>query len=172
MKRKVLSIALVLALMTTLAIPMAAFADISGTVTCTVSAELVSVVVTNGTVDYGVVALSGNQDTTGQVNHPTAQNNGTVAEDFNIYSSSAISNTVGSPQDWALAGTPGDATFTHNFRLVGGTTWTALTGTGQTLVNNIAASDSQAFDLQILMPTATTDYGTHTITVTILATKN
>jgi hypothetical protein len=167
MKGKILSIALALALIATMIIPMAALADTSGTVTCTVSAELVSVVITNGTVNYGVVALSGNNDTIGQAGHPTAQNNGSVAEDFTISSSIAD----GASQDWTLGSTAGNNQFVHNYK-VGAGNWTEITSGGVSLASNVSPTLSTVFDLQILMPTATTDYGPHTITVTILATKN
>ncbi len=176
MRKKLLVVATVLALLGTIVSPMLVEASITGTVTCTVSGQLVSVTVSDGSVSYGTLALSATKNTllyNGSTNAngmtpadtQTATNNGTVAQDFNISSSSA----TGTSQSWTLAGSSDVAQFAHQFSIDGGTNWTSLTSEYQTLATNISASGTRTFDLRIIMPSSTTDYGSHSITVTIQA---
>jgi C1A family cysteine protease len=132
-----------------------------------VSEGLVSVTVTPSTIAYGTVTLGTSKNTTlGQ--HLTVTNNGTVNENFSIKSSDAT--RIGGT-NWALGATPGNNTFTHAFSTNGGGSW-SLMGVADNyypLANNISPNATQAFDLQITMPTSTTDYAEHTIIITILA---
>ena len=166
MKRRILSAAAIFALFVVTIMPAAVLAADTGTVTCTVMAQLVSVTVTDGNVTYGLVALNGEKDTTstGVNETQTAANDGTTAEDFNIKSSDASGITP-----WTLAGTAGANQFVHSFSTNGGSTWTVLTGNYQSMAANIAASANKTFDLKIHMPTSVTDAGGHTITVTVQA---
>jgi C1A family cysteine protease len=130
-----------------------------------VSEGLVSVTVTPSTIAYGTVALGTSKNTTlGQ--HLTVTNNGTVTENFSIKSSNAT--RVGGTT-WALGATAGNNTFTHAFSTTGGSNWTALMTGYQLLASGMAPNATQVFDLQITMPTSTTDYWEHTIIITILA---
>lgn len=140
----------------------------TATVNATVTAELISVSVSSGTVAYGTVPLSGTKDTTasGLNDTQTATNNGNVAEDFNIESSNATGGTA-----WTLSGTAiGSDQYMHKFSTNSGSSWTAMTTGYGTLATNIAAtSGTQNFDLEILTPSSSSDYQQKSITVTVQA---
>lgn len=163
----------VLAMLGLMTSPLLVQAADTGTVTCTVSGQLVSVSVSDGSVSYGTLALSGTKNTalyndlTNQsgmqtADTQTASNNGSVAEDFNIKSSDAVGT-----QSWTL-GSPDVNSFRHEF-LPNGGSWTTLTTVYQTLASNVAVSGTKTFDLRITMPSSTSDYSSHTITVTVQA---
>ncbi|MFC2022591.1 hypothetical protein ACFLTL_00295 [Chloroflexota bacterium] len=149
-----------------LVLPAGVFAQ-TDTVSATVTGSLLSVEVTDGVVAYGVLPLSGSQDTlVGNLDDlQTATNNGTVPAKFNIMSSNAIGGTT----DWTLAGTAGANVYTHAFSVNAGGAWTPLTSGYQELAASVAVDGTQTFDLQIGMPVSTDDYAEHDITVTVQA---
>jgi hypothetical protein len=167
MQKRVLTIAMALAMIAAMTLPMAVNAAETGTVTCTVSGELVSVTVTDGAVNYGTLELSQTKDTTdgGVNNHQIATNTGTVNEKFTIKSSNADGAT-----DWTLGSTQAADQFIHEFSANSGTDWTAMDDEGVELASAVAAGGTKTFDLRIGMPTSVTDYTQHTIIVTITAT--
>lgn len=168
MKKRILAVVAVLALVGAL-VPAIVFAA-EATVTCTVSAVLVSVTVTDGSVAYGTLALGANTTTLALADTQTATNNGTVAEDFNIESSNA---TRGGGTNWTLVTTtPGSNEFKHEFSTNSGSSWAAMTTSYQTLKSNVLSSSNQTFDLRITMPSSTSDYLQHTITVTVQAVQH
>jgi C1A family cysteine protease len=127
---------------------------------------LVSVTVTPSTIAYGTVALGASKNTTpGQ--QLSVTNNGGVTADFSIKSSDAT--RIGGTNWTLVMGTPGLNEFKHEFSTNSGSNWTALMTGYQSLATGIAPNATQAFDLQITMPTSTTDYAEHTIIITILA---
>jgi len=138
----------------------------SADVTATVTVQNVSVSVTDGSVSYGTVTSSGDQDTTtnGVDDSQTATNDGNVAEDINIRGADSTS--------WTLASSAGSEQYAHKFctsNCDSDPTWTALTSTNQTLSAGVSASGSVTFDLQILVPSATTQTSAESITVTVQA---
>jgi hypothetical protein len=167
MQKRVLAIAMALAMIAAMALPMAVNAAETGTVTCTVSGELVSVTVTDGAVNYGTLELGQTKDTTntGVNDNQTAKNTGTVSEKFTIKSSNAEGAT-----DWILGDTQSENQFTHEFSTTGGSPWTLINDVGVDLASAVAAGAAKTFDLRIGMPTSVTDYTQHTIIVTITAT--
>lgn len=170
MKKITISIA-VFSLLALVALPVIA-AD-EGTVSATVTAQIVSVAVTDGNVSYGVLGLGTTKDTTatGVNETQTATNNGNVSVDLKIRSSDATS--AGTP--WNLAGTAASDAFTHEFSINSGSSWTDFdtdNNVNVTLANGVAALGTQDFDLRIGTPTASTDQLEHTITVTVLATAS
>ena len=188
MKRIILVLVLALALMGLL-LPATVFAaDDTGTVSCTVSAALVSVTVTDGSVGYAQLALGATKNTAvyDATNNPngmvTAQtqtitNTGTVNEDFNMKTSVA-DGTV----DWSLdASTPGSNLFTHAY-LVSDTEYSGSAAIGSFIKwatadtyvadaggSNVAPAGLKYLELEIGMPTGVDDAGDHTITVTVQA---
>jgi C1A family cysteine protease len=131
-----------------------------------VSEGLVSVTVTPSSIAYGTVALGTSKNTTlGQ--QFTVTNNGTVTANFLIKSSNAT--RIGGTNWTLVTGTPGLNEFKHEFSTNSGSNWTALMTGYQSLATGIAPNSTQVFDLQITMPSSTTDYLEHTITITILA---
>lgn len=168
MKKRTLIIALAVASLLTLALPITLVqAATSGTVGCTVTARMVSVTVSGGAIDYGSVALGGTQDTNTLGKTQTITNDGTVTERFYIRSSDA---TRSGGTSWTLASAVGSNEYTHKFK-VGSNDWAALTSDPQSLATNITAGSNVQFNLQIGMPTSVTDSGQHNITVTITATE-
>lgn len=132
-----------------------------------VSEEVVSVVVTPASIAYGTVALGMSKDTITLGQNLTATNNGDVIADFSIKSSDA---TRDGGTTWTLVtDAPGLNEFKHEFSTNSGSNWTALTNSYTPLATNVTTSGSQTFDLQITMPSSTTDYLEHTIIITILA---
>lgn len=135
-------------------------------VTATVTAQNISVAVTDGAVSYGTVSTSATQDTTtsGVNDSQTADNDGNVTEDFNVRGFDTAA--------WALAGTAGSEAYTHKFCTVDcdtSPTWTALTTSYQQLANDVADTGDQIFDLEIGTPTSTATYTQQTATVTVQA---
>jgi len=139
-------------------------------VSATVTAQLVSVLVSDGTVEYGILPLDTTEHTaTGGTasETQTATNDGNVAADLDIRSSDALGGTT-----WELAATRGSNAFTHEFSINDGSNWTAFNVDNtsySSLTTNVAAADNQTFDLRIGTPTASADNVEKTITVTVLA---
>jgi len=132
-----------------------------------VSEGVVSVVVTPSTIAYGTLALEMSQDTVTLGQQLTVTNNGDLIVDFSIKSSDA---TRDGGTTWELVtGTPGHNEFKHEFSTTGSFPGTTLTTSYQSLATGKAPGATQTFDLQITMPSSTTDYLEHTITITILA---
>jgi hypothetical protein len=170
MRKRIVAIIAVVALMGLL-LPASVFAADTGAVTCTVSAVMVSVSVSPGSVAYGTLNVGTTENTlVGELNDTqTATNDGSGTENFNIKSSDASGTTA-----WTLVdtGAPGANEFKHEFSTDSGTNWTAMPAdhTYTSLATGITATTgTQTFDLQITMPASTTDYGAHTITVTVQA---
>jgi hypothetical protein len=139
----------------------------TGTVTATVTAQNISLTVTDGSVAYGTLAASASADTcTSHLSDlQTVTNNGNVAEDFNI---KGINTT-----DWTLAGTAGSNAYVHKFANATCTTsfpaGTALTTTDQTLATNIAAAGTSPLNLQITTPSSSTVFTVQNPNVTVTA---
>jgi hypothetical protein len=183
MKKRILALVAVLALVGAL-VPATIFADATGTVTCTVSAALVSLTVSPGTVAYGPLALNTTQNTAqyNAINNPsgmatpqtqTITNTGNVAVNCWVKTSNAIGGT-----NWTLGNTAGADIFTHAWHMVEA----LYTGAGNITFYKWAAVDTYVgagstigpmldnhLELQIGMPTSVTDAGTHTITITVMA---
>lgn len=184
MKRRILALLVALALVA-LVVPAAVFAADTGTVSCTVSAVLVSLSITDGSVAYGTLALNtikntAKYDATNNTNGmatpqtQTITNTGTVNENFRIKTSNAAGTT-----NWTLGSTAGSDIFTHAYNQQGTAIYNgvgAITFTKWTAVDTyVAAGTTTAptghnyLELEIGMPTSVTDAGSHTITVTVMA---
>jgi hypothetical protein len=138
----------------------------SATVTATVTAQNVSVAVTDGTITYGTLATGTTQDTSasGVDNSQTATNSGNVAIDINIRG-----NDSG---DWTLGSSAGTDIYTHKFCTTtcdSSPTWTGLTTNYQTLSSSVSASGTQEFDMQIGTPSSTTNFSEQSVDVTVQA---
>ena len=182
MNKRIFALVAVLTLVGLL-VPVAVFSAES-TVTCTVSAVLVSVSVDDGSVAYGTLALGATKNTAKYdgSNNPngmatpqtqTITNTGTVQEDFRVKTSNAIGTTA-----WTLGETAGSDIFTHAWNWgstqydgSGSITFTQWTTADTYLVSgvDVPAEGGRYLELQIGMPNPVTDYGSHTITVTVEA---
>ncbi|HLM83757.1 MAG TPA: hypothetical protein VK254_00905 [Candidatus Bathyarchaeia archaeon] len=163
------AIKLVILLVAGLLIGVGSEAADTGQVSATVTAQNITVSVTDGSVSYGTLALSGISATTtgaGNVNDSQiATNDGNVAEDFNIKGASTTA--------WTLAATQGANQYFHKFCNNGtcdvSPTWTALTTNYQTLGTSIASSGTKEFDLQIGVPSSTATFTQQNADVTVQA---
>jgi hypothetical protein len=139
----------------------------TGSVTATVTAQNISISVSDGSVSYGTLAINTTEDTTsGGVNDSqTATNEGNVTENFNIMGSDTGS--------WTLAATQGSDEYFHKFCNNGtcdsSANWTALTTSYQTLATGVASSGTQEFDLQIGVPSSTAVFTEQNADVTVQA---
>jgi hypothetical protein len=149
---------------------MGASAADTGTVTTTVTATVYSVLVQDGDVTYGTVALSATDDTTtgGEDEQQHAGNNGSVTETLNIQGSNS------SPDFWSLVTTtPTGDEYRHRFATQAAVpyTWKGLTTAYQTLEASIANSATQDFHLEVMMSDDTSVTAQQTINVTVQATS-
>lgn len=140
----------------------------TGTVTATVTAQSISLTVTDGTVTYGTLALNASKSTIpADLNDmQTATNNGNITENFNIKGSNSASWTLDS------ANTTQDH-YIHQFCTASCTTpptnFTALTTNDQTLATGVATSGTQTFYLRITTPQSSSVYTEQSVNVTITA---
>jgi signal recognition particle receptor subunit beta len=164
MKQRILTLVVALALVA-LVVPAVVSAAEEDTVTCTVTAVLLSVTVSDGDVAYGIVALGSSNRASTLGDTQTVTNNGTVVEAFYIKSSNAIRD---GGTTWHL-GTPGHNEFRHRWD-TGISTWISMIDSYLLMASNVEPGNSVTLDLQIDMPSSTDDYLEHSITVTVLAT--
>jgi hypothetical protein len=128
---------------------------------------VISVNILPGSIDYGILKMGTTKNTIDLGSILTIKNAGNVTEDFMIKSSNAIRD---GGTDWILitGGTPGEDQFKHECSVGGGWTWIG-SDYGSPIFTNVVPNGTEALDLQITMPSSTTDSGEHTITITILA---
>lgn len=173
MKKRIFALVGIVGLLGLL-VPATVF-SVEDTVTCTVSAQVVSLeVVSDGIVAYGALALgtTANTTPTGLDQSQYIYNDGGVTEDYFIKSSDA-SRTSG--LTWELVeGSPGLNQFKHEWSSTGGAPWTAMNASNgySTYLTSIIPGVTVLLDLQITMPSTTTDAQEHTITVTVMATEH
>jgi hypothetical protein len=184
MKGRILALVIGVALLA-LVVPAAVF-SVESTVSCTVSAYLVSLSVDDGSVDYGVLALWQNRNTAlydfadnnEGMDPPQTQtitNTGTVAEEIRVKTSNAVGTT-----NWTIGINQAEDIFLHEYCLSA----SPYTGSGPVGWLPFIAADSyylaaagidvppgavRYLDLKISMPASVTDYGIHNITVTVEA---
>lgn len=159
-----------LSLLALVAVP--AMSATTADVTATVTVEVIAVSVSPGSVAYGNLALSEVEDTTtsGLGLVQTVTNDGNDNVDLGIKSSDAAGTTP-----WNLAASQASDAFTHRFSTDNGTGWTAFNVDNtsySSLAASVASLGEQDFDLEIGMPTASSDLDEHTITVTVQATAS
>ena len=150
-------------------------AESSQVISATVTPGVVSVILSTPSVAYGTLPLSTSNDirSTALSSAITATNNGTVTEALNIRGTDTTNGTTwtlnSSP---ATTGTVGANQFAHRFDADASFdtgTAKALSTSNQTLAASVAASGTQAFVLQMNMPTSSTDSVEKTTTVTVQA---
>lgn len=139
-------------------------------ITVTVTPKLVSLTLSDTSIDYGIVSVGvGKTATSGTV---TVTNSGNVSEDFDIEGDSAT--TAGG--SWSLvsgSGSPGVNQFKHSFALGPSfDPFTVMTTGYGDFANSVAASTGKDFKLKIDMPSSTSVYGQYTTSVEFLATES
>lgn len=139
--------------------------------TATVTPKLITVSVSPGNFNYGILDLNTTKSTLdlSPVRTQTATNGSNVEVRLNIMSSDAVGGT-----NWVLAATTGVLDqFVHKFKGGDvGEVWTQLpVDHSYATLDAKPAAGSVAFDLQITTPTATTDSASKAITVTVQVTE-
>lgn len=138
----------------------------TGTVAATVTAQNVSVAVSDGTITYGTMTLSATSSTLADSlnDQQSAVNDGNVTADFNIRGQDSL--------NWTLANDIGvNNEYKHEFST---STFpgTALTTGYQTLATGVAANATTTFDLMLTAPSATTFFTEQSVDVTVQAVAN
>ena len=137
----------------------------TATVTATVTAQNVSVTVSDNSVTYGTMSLGSSKSTITLSDTQTATNAGNITSQLNIKGQ----NSTG----WTLAGTAGSDQYVHKFCTASCSTpptnYTALTVNYQTLSASIAASGTQDFDLELTVPNSSTTYTQQSVDVIVQA---
>lgn len=146
------------------------YAATEATVTTTVTAQEISLTVTDGNVSYGTLSLSATRSTIAAEENEmqTVTNNGNVNEDFDIKGQNSGA--------WTLASTQGANQYFHKFCndtdndcSTPGTNYTALTTDYQELDASVASSGTTELQLQIGMPSSTSSYTQQSVDVFVLA---
>lgn len=164
MKKTIAGVSIVA--LTAMLVSAAAMAATTGSVTATVTAQLVAVTVTDGTVAYGTVATLKDTTTGGVNDSQIITNTGNVNEDFEVKGQ----NSTG--QVWALGGSAGDAIYAHKTCTVtcdATPTWVALTTSYVDKATAKAPAGTTDLDLQVTVPTANAGTGVATLPVDVLA---
>ena len=134
-------------------------------VSATVKVQNVAVTVTDGSIDYGVLATGGTQTPIFLGDTQSGENTGNVTEDFNIMGSDTASWTLGT--DGA-----GVEIYWHEYT-VNASTYTSIDqGTYKTMRNSVSSEgtiDDATFDFRITTPTSTTQYATQAADLTVQA---
>jgi len=158
----------VLLAMFVLALPVLAAPEES--VEVRVTPSLVSVSLSESTLDFGAVGLDQEEE------HPTAvvaTNNGSVDEDLEIKGSDA--EYSGTPSNtWALSDSDNGAD-QFMLKVSKDSGWTDvinLSNSYKDFQSNLAVDAGQSFRTKILMPTSTSVYGEHTARIYVLATEH
>lgn len=146
-----------------------------GQVVLTYTPAIISVTVSDGSVNYGIISPGSSRSTiSSQLNDTqAATNDGNFAEDFNIRGNNSVA--------WTLSATAGNNQYVHSYCTTGsgspdpcdtGGFFSALTTSYQPLATNVAVSGIQRFDLRVTAPTSTTATANQAVDVTIQAVVN
>ncbi len=138
------------------------------TVSATVTAEQISLSVSDANIAYGVVGIGESVTTldVGETDTQTITNTGNVVEDFHLQGTDSTS--------WTLAGSTGNEQYTHEYSIDGGGTWAGyLNNSSYTeIVTGIGTSATQDFDLRLTTPDTTDATDEQSVDVSVQATAN
>jgi len=159
--------------------PALAQQDDFAAINATVTAQIVAVSVTDGSVAYGTLALGTSNNTLDgtALEQQTITNDGTVLSSLSLGSGDATGAVL-----WNLVACASATTnaFGHQYELndagsltVGTFEPTEFSATNDPVdtLFNLVANTSTTLDLGICMPTSTLDSGLHSIAVTVLLTE-
>jgi hypothetical protein len=147
----------------------AVLATDTGNISATVTASVIAMTVTDGSVAYGTVSTTADTTSSGVNDTQTLQNAGTVNVDFEIKGY----NSTG--QVWTLAGSAGDATYAHKTCKTtcdSSPSWTAITTGWTDLDTGKTPSSTTALDLQVTVPTSNSGTGVATLPIDLRATAS
>jgi hypothetical protein len=159
-----ISILSIIDLLVIMMIGPSVLASDTASVSATVTVQNISVSVSDGSINYGTLAVGASKSTCDLNDTQTVTNTGNVAETFNVMGSTST--------DWSLGSSPASETYVHKFSSsTCPVTWggTALTLAYQTLVTNVATSATSTLNLQVTTPSATVHFTPETFTVTVQA---
>ena len=144
-----------------------AYAADSANVSATVTAQNISLTVSDGSISYGTLALGASQDTLTLSDTQTVTNNGNVTEDFDIKGSNSSGDA------WMIVDAdPGTDDYMHAFSVDSGSNWTYMSEGYKEMKTSVTPSSTQSLDLKITTPTSTSVFTEQTVSVTILATAS
>lgn len=167
--------ALILALISPFLFVSLTKADTTGGVAATVTAQQIAITVTDGGVAYGTLSLSGSASTIAgsKDDTQTATNTGNVAETFNIKGANSaawtLNTTIGTAENYVHEFCIGTGGSPDPCDSGGSVVWTPLTTSDQEMVNEVAASGTQKFDLRVTVPDETTASVAQNVNVTVTA---
>lgn len=140
------------------------FAADEGTVTATVTVQNIALTVSDGTVAYGILALSATKNTTQLTDSQTVTNTGNVTIDVNIKGQDTTA--------WTLSPTVGDNLYVHQYCLATCTTYptnyTPMTISYSLAINDLAPG-AQNLDLGISTPSTSSSYTEQSVNVMVQA---
>lgn len=140
------------------------------TVTATVTAQNLSVSVSDASISYGSLGVGTSASTAindgdSLSDSQDAVNIGNLAEKFNIRGQDSTA--------WTLGANPASETYSHDFctsSCDASPAWTALTTSNADLVASIGVGSTQNFDLRIRMPSSTATFTSQTVSAVVQAT--
>lgn len=120
----------------------------------------------DGTVSYGTIFSGESRNTVTLGDTQTVENTGTLAVDVNIKTQA--------PAGWDLAITPAPNTFTHDFSIDNGGSWSpmALDDTYELMSTNLDIGGTRPFDLRITAPNHSVSNTEKVIPVILQAVEN
>lgn len=125
------------------------------------AAAVISVSVSDGIINYGILAHSASSSTLSN-DTQTLTNDGDGAENFNIKGQNTSC-------PWTLAGSIGTDQYHLERSTTTGATWGDITTSYTTIQYNIAASGTAALDLRLTMPTDTNCTSTQNADIVVQA---
>ena len=147
----------------------------SDVVTATVTPQVISVSVSDGTVDYGILGFGESNDT----KDGTASETQTVTNDSNVRVDISVksSDATGTSVAWELGGTAGSDVFEHSYAVDAGAfasfpTDNSFSSSNVSLDESGGIDTRADLDLKLAMPTDSTDTSQHSVDVTVLATES
>jgi hypothetical protein len=156
--------------LTGMVVSVVSYAADTASVTATVTARNISVTVSDGSIAYGNVGVSGTASTTsdGLDDSQTATNNGNVSETFNI-----IGTDSG---DWTLESAIGSDQYTQAFcntlTCDSAPTYTLMQQVAYTTLSSTTVATStgtQIFDTRINLPSSSSVYTEQSVNMTVQA---
>jgi len=161
---------------------LAAIGATSADVTATVTPQVVSVSVSDGAVNYGILNFSETNNTFNGT-APALGDDQLITNGSNVPINIQVksSDATGSSITWELGAAPGSNIFGHQYDIdtgAGPATWLDFpasndySGTAVNLTETGGIDPSATMDLKLLMPTGSADTSTHGVTITVLATES
>ena len=165
---KTVNSALLIVVLSTLLLIPKVFAADTVQVSATVTAQNISLSVSDGTISYGILAVSTTKATVNlaPVDTQTVTNDGNVTEQFNIKGTDSA--------NWTLENAVGADQYVHKFCASScgtpPTNYTALSEASYTtLAASIAPLGTQSLDLEISTPSSSTVFTSQNVNVMVQA---